>query len=316
MSSRDDDILDFDFVDEDDEGATREAQRRDEPAPPSRSGGGGDGPRGPRRPSLPERPGGWTPLLRLVGVVALAILVVILLVVLVQGCSSNQKRDSYSSYMTAIGGVGSSSAKIGVSLSELLTTPGLKQTALETKLTGLIQQQKLGLSDAEALDPPGPVHAANENALRALQLRVNGMQALLATFKATKTSDSASEAGTQLAADAKRLTASDVVWADLFQALAKPGARIRGSDGRHRARERLRDERRALQRELDECRLAARPRRVDRRNAVGAARDEHHGRYRATGGRGQPVAPALAVDGDDDPGLDGARVRGIRAEQR
>jgi CARDB len=220
LSSRDDDILDFDFVDEDDEGATREAQRRDDPAPSGRPGGG-DGPRGPRRPSLPERPGGWTPLLRLIGVVALAILAVILLVVLVQGCSSNQKRDSYSSYMTDIGAVGSSSAKIGVSLSELLTTPGLKQTVLETKLNGLIQQQKLGLADAEGLDPPGPVHAANENALRALQLRVNGMQKMLATFIATKTSDSAADAGAELAADAKRLTASDVVWADLFQAVAK-----------------------------------------------------------------------------------------------
>jgi hypothetical protein len=221
LSSRDDDILDFDFFDEDDGGATRETQRWDDPAPPRRPGGGDDGPRGPRRPSLPHRPGGWTPLLRLVGVVALAILVIVLLVVFVQGCSSSNKDERYSAYMTDIGAVGTSSQRIGASLTELLTTPGLKQAELETKLNGLIQQQRLGLTDAQALDPPGPVRAANENAVRALQLRVNGMQAMLRTFQATKTSDSASEAGAQLAVDARRLTASDVVWADLFQALAK-----------------------------------------------------------------------------------------------
>ena len=74
MTVHDDDILDFDFVDDE----TREI------APPSRTGGrppgggpqggGGGGPRGPQI----RAPHGITPLLRLAGLVALAILVIVL----------------------------------------------------------------------------------------------------------------------------------------------------------------------------------------------------------------------------------------------
>ena len=115
MSSHDDDdILDFDFFDED---ATREAQGA------TTSGKASGGPArggGPRRPPF-RAPHGLTPLLRLVGLVAFAILVIVLLVVWVQGCSSDRKRNDYSNAMTEIGGIGSNSAKIGGSLAELLT---------------------------------------------------------------------------------------------------------------------------------------------------------------------------------------------------
>ena len=120
MSTHDDDILDFDFFDETRLARTsrteRDAGRRRRPP----RGGGG-----PRRPQL-RAPHGLTPILRLVGLVAFAILIVVLLVVWAQGCSSDQQRDAYRSYMTDIGSIGNDSAKIGVDLAELLTTPGLE----------------------------------------------------------------------------------------------------------------------------------------------------------------------------------------------
>ncbi len=216
MSVHDDDILDFDFVDDD-------TQER----PPVRTGGtggrGGDGPgsRPPRPPSrLRSGPHALTPLLRLIGLVAFAIILVVLLVVWVQGCSSDKQRDEYNSYMTDIGEVGTDSAKIGESLATLLTTPGLKQASLEKELTGLISQQQQGVERARQIDPPGPLTPAQEHAIEALQLRVSGMQKLQQTFKQTASSTDASAAGLALAAQATRLEASDVVWADLFQATA------------------------------------------------------------------------------------------------
>ena len=103
MTVHDDDILDFDFVDDE----TREL------APPSRRGGrppGGTGPRGggPRRPLGP--PHGIMPLLRLAGLVALAILVVVLLAVWVQGCAGQDEESAYGDYLAGIGDVGSVSA--------------------------------------------------------------------------------------------------------------------------------------------------------------------------------------------------------------
>ncbi len=168
-------------------------------------------------------PHGITPILRLIGLVAFAILIVVLLVVWGQGCSSDKKRNDYSSAMTDIGAIGANSAKIGSDLAELLTTPGLKQADLETQLGGLIQQQQQDVVQAQGVDVPGPLRPATDHAVEALELRVGGMQGLLDTFKATKADDSkdAIPAGEKLAAQARRLDASDVVWQVLFRAPAQ-----------------------------------------------------------------------------------------------
>ena len=223
MSSHDDDILDFDFFEDDatreTQGSERSGSERANPAP--RQGGGGGG-GGPKRPRL-QAPHGLTPILRLVGLVAFAILIVVLLVLWGQGCSSDKKRNSYSNAATGIGAIGTSSAKIGSDLAELLTTPGLKQAELETKLGGLIQQQQQGVEQAQALDVPGPMRPATDHAIEALQLRVGGMQGMLETFVSTKADDSANAtgAGEKLSAQARRLDASDVVWQYLFRVPAQ-----------------------------------------------------------------------------------------------
>jgi hypothetical protein len=216
-SHDDDDILDFEFFEDDATSETPGADRAGAPARPSGDGGGG-----PRRPQF-RTPQGITPILRLVGFVAFAILIIVLLVVWGQGCSSDKQRNDYAGAMTEIGAIGSNSAKIGNDLAELLTTPGLKQAELETKLGGLIQQQQQDVERAQGLDVPGPLRPATDHAVEALQLRVGGMQGLLETFKATKDDDSknATAAGEKLAAQARRLEASDVVWQYLFRVPAQ-----------------------------------------------------------------------------------------------
>ena len=216
MTAHDDDILDFDFVDDE----TREL------APTSRSGEqrppGGSPPRGPGGPRRPQfrPPHGVTPLLRLAGFVAFAILVVVLLAVWVQGCAGEDAEAADADYMADIGAVGRDSQKIGTDLATLLTTPGLAQAELETRLGGLIQQQQLDVTRAEDIDPPGPLTPPHDSAIEALEFRVSGLQGLLDTFRATKDGEDATAAGQQLSGQAKRLEASDVVWRDLFQAAA------------------------------------------------------------------------------------------------
>ncbi len=217
MSSHDDDNLDFDFFDD----ATHEspgAARGETSA--RQSGGGGGG--GPRRPQF-HAPHGVTPILRLIGFVAFAILIVVLLVLWAQGCSSDKKRNDYSDAMTQLGTIGTNSAKIGSSLAELLTTPGLKQAELETSLQGLIDRQQQDVENASNVDVPGPLRPSTDHAVEALGLRVSGMQGLLDTFKATKDDDSknATTAGEKLAEQARLLDASDVVWQTLFRVPAQ-----------------------------------------------------------------------------------------------
>jgi len=213
VSTHDDDILDFDFFDEEEPPGGEERTERG-PGPPRDRG-----PRPPRRRMRP--PGNLTPLLRLVALIALAILVVVLLAVWVEGCSSNQKHDRYASYMAQIGSIGSASASLGDRLATTLTQPGLKQEDLDAKLGGFVQQAESQAQKATDLRPPGPLHDANDGAVEALQFRVSGLKGLQKTFQETANAKDATTAGQQLAAPAQRLTASDVVWSDRFQGVAQ-----------------------------------------------------------------------------------------------
>ena len=163
MSTRDEDILDFDFFEEEDAPAWEEPEGF-EPVPPSeraRRGGGGSRFGGSRN---------LTPLLRLIGLIALAILVVVLLVVWVEGCTADAKRDRNETYLAEIGAIGNASARLGQQVSTLLTTPGLNQEDLDAKLGGYAQTADNQVQRAEDLDPPGPMVGPNTGAVESLQL--------------------------------------------------------------------------------------------------------------------------------------------------
>jgi hypothetical protein len=175
--------------------------------------------------------GGLTPLLRLVGLIAFAILLVVLLVLWAQGCSNDHQRGAYQSYMRDAGTAGADSAKIGGQLAELLTTPGLKEADMVSRLGGLIQQQQQDVAQAQKLHPPGPVRAEHDHAVEALQFRVSGMQGLLKAFEATAKSSDSVAAGQLLSGQAQRLLASDVIWSDLFKAPAEKELKARSVSG-------------------------------------------------------------------------------------
>jgi hypothetical protein len=212
LSTRDDDILDFDFFDEEE--------------PPSWEEPAGHGP-GPPRDRTPRgrgprfrAPGNLTPLLRLIALIALAILIVVLLVVWVEGCTADAKRDRYASYLTEIGAIGNASARLGQEVNTLLLTPGLNQEDLDAKLGGFAQTAETQVQRAESLDPPGPLVGPTEGAIESLQYRVNGLEGLQKAFQQTVDETEAAVAGEQLAAQTRRLLASDIIWTDSFQASA------------------------------------------------------------------------------------------------
>jgi len=222
MSTRDDDILDFDFFDEE------EPPTWDEPgeAPSQKTAPGGR--RGGPRFRAPRNA---TPLLRLIALVALGILVVVILVVWVEGCTSSAKRDRYADYFAEIGAVGNASAKLGEQLGTLLTTPGLKQEDLDAKLGGFVQTAENQVERAKELDPPGAMVGPNAGAVEALQYRVNGLTGLQRAFQETADETDATVAGEQLLEPAKRFEASDIIWTDSFQVPAEAVLKDEGIEG-------------------------------------------------------------------------------------
>jgi hypothetical protein len=214
MTTRDEDILDFDFFGED------EPPSWDEPSEPPPGPPRDRPPRGPRRPRF-RSPGNLTPLLRLVGLISLAILIVVLLVVWVEGCATDRKRERYSDYMTEVAGVGNRSAQLGQDLATTLTTPALKLEDLDATLGGYVQSAENQVAQAQDIDAPGPLYNAHLGVIEALNYRANGLRGLKTTFQETADADDATVAGQQLAAQMSRFLASDIIWADSFKARAE-----------------------------------------------------------------------------------------------
>ena len=145
MTTRDEDILDFDFFGDEEPPSWEEPEERPGPPrdrPPRR--------RGPRF----RGPGNFTPLLRLVALISLAILIVVLLAVWVEGCATNQKRENYQDYMTEIGEVGNASARLGRELAATLTAPAPKLEDLDAQLGGFIQRAENQVANAEDIGAP------------------------------------------------------------------------------------------------------------------------------------------------------------------
>ena len=213
MSTRDDDILDFDFFDEEEAPTWQEPEGYESQSPPDRGRRGrGSGFRPPRN---------LTPLLRLIGLIALAILVVVLLVVWVEGCTEEAKLDRNRTYLADIGAIGNASARLGQQVATTLTTPGLNQEDLDAKLGGYVQTAENQTQQAEALNTPGAMEVPNAGAVEALRYRANGLRGLQAAFKETADETDASVAGEALLDQTRRLLASDVIWTDSFQEPAK-----------------------------------------------------------------------------------------------
>ena len=222
MSSRDDDI-EFDFFE--DEPATTEAQTGGSRVRLPGRGGRGTG---IRRPAGPPR--GLTPLLRLLALIAIIVAVLVFFGLLIQSCASTSKHDTYKNYMGKVGLVARSSSSNGAELANALTTPGSKFADIESKLSGLAEQERQTVNVASNLTAPGPLRPEQENLVEALQLRVNGIQGLADAFRRTSGSKSSTDAAL-LATPAQRLLASDVMWADLFLEPAKAEMKRQGVTG-------------------------------------------------------------------------------------
>ncbi len=224
MSTRDDDILDFDFFDEEDAPSWEEPEAIEIQPTPVERGRRGRGSRfGPPR--------NLTPLLRLIGLIALAILVVVLLLVWVEGCTTDAKRDRNSTYLADIGAIGNASARLGQQVGTLLTTPGLNAEDLDAKLGGYVQTAETQTQRADGLNAPGAMVVPNQGAVEALRYRANGLRGLQAAFKDAADETDASVAGELLLAQTRRLLASDVIWTDSFQEPAKAVLDDEGIEG-------------------------------------------------------------------------------------
>jgi hypothetical protein len=204
MTERDSDI-EFDFFDEPETEEATDRVRTPRRPPPG----------GPRRPV--RTPQGLIPMLRLAGLIAFLILAAVLLVVGIRSCASSSKHDKYDAYLQDVRSIAQRSDQIGKLLNQSLSATGIKETDLESKISGLAVQQQQVVAQATQLNPPGPLRVEHTHLIEVLELRASGLSRLADAFRLTATAKDANTSGRLIANQARLLAASDVNWDFYFR---------------------------------------------------------------------------------------------------
>jgi hypothetical protein len=223
--------IEFDFFDEPETAEAPPRQRRlprlDRPR--------GSGPRPPRPPRPPMRaPTGLVPLARLVGLIAIAIAIVIGFVFWVGACQGKSKHDEYASYMNKVRTLAQGSTRLGTEFAAKLVDGTLKESDLATALQQYAQQEQQAYDQAQQIRPPGPLLQIHQQLVDSLELRAKGLAGLgeaLATASTAKTSTATTAAIDALTARGTLLSASDVVWDELYRTPATQTLRDNGVTG-------------------------------------------------------------------------------------
>jgi CARDB len=195
--------IEFDFFDE---SPTAEASPSE--APPRRRR---------RLPTRPPSPPGGPGLYRLGLLIAGAIILAVILILAVNSCRASQKEAEYEDYMSDVTAIVAESQELGEQLNTRLNTPGIKLEDLRGAVEGLRRQQEQLLSRAQELQPPGPLVEQQQSLIEAMQFRVSGLAGLARGFAQAAQTENQDQASNDLAGQASRLVASDVLYADLFQ---------------------------------------------------------------------------------------------------
>jgi hypothetical protein len=227
MSTNDDDNIEFAFFDEPE--TVEATQRRRLPRLELPGGRGGGGERPPRPPM--RTPTGLVPLARLVGLIAIAIVIVVGLVFWVGSCQGKNKQGEYQNYVTQVKAIANADTALGKEFAnELLASP-LKQSDLETKLETYAQQEQQAFQQAQQIRPPGPLRAIHQNLIDAIELRAKGLTDLGDTLAQSSATKNQTDTAAKLTSAGELLTASDVVWAQLYLAPATQQLKDQGVTG-------------------------------------------------------------------------------------
>jgi hypothetical protein len=217
MSGYEDDNIEFDFFDEPE---TEEAPRPRRRPRRERSG----------PPRTPGPPTGIVPLARLVGLIAIAIAIVVAFVFWVGACQGKSTHDQYASYATKVKTVAASSTALGREFASKLVSGGLKQSELDQSLQQYAQQEQQEYDQAQQIHAPGPLRQVHQQLIDAIELRAKGLAAL-GQVLTQWTSKNTSATIDALAAQADLLTASDVVWEQLYRLPATQQLKTEGVTG-------------------------------------------------------------------------------------
>jgi hypothetical protein len=167
------------------------------------------------------------------------IVLVILALLGIRSCQISQRNSSLKSYANNVSSLIQGSSTISQNFFRLLT--GAKSSSstagassVQSQLNAASDQARTQLRQAQRLDVPGEVSAAQQDVLLALRMRVDGMANVASNIQQALTSSR--DAINAIAAEMARLYASDAVYKDyaapeIASALHSAGIAVGGSNG-------------------------------------------------------------------------------------
>ena len=165
--------------------------------------------------------------------IAIAIVIVVGLVFWVDSCQGKSKQAEYKSCADKVRVIAAADARLGKEFANQFLAPGLKQSTFENQLQQYAQQEQQSLTQAQQIRPPGPLRAIHQNVIDAIELRVKALGAMADTLALPAAVSSKNQPATtaKLTGDGQVLTASDVVWAQLYQQAATQQLKQQGVTG-------------------------------------------------------------------------------------
>ena len=222
----DGDDIEFEFFDDP---PTREAtpsELTETRSPPVESNEPAEGSRPKARV---RRPVGGSPGIRIALIVGAVVLLVIVIVLAVGACGGDDSE--FSEYLGNVDEVASASQAIGEETTAALLARGVLPSELAAELDGFRSRQDQQLQLSVEMTVPGDLLDAHRGLVEAMQLRVSGLGGLSQAFSQLSDAATDQEAGDVLAEQGSRLTASDVVYEDLFQAPTRSELAAKGVTG-------------------------------------------------------------------------------------
>ena len=158
--------------------------------------------------------GGTSPTLRLALLIAGIVLVAIIVAIAITSCGGGKKVE-FEGYFDSVSAIAVVSDGLGEDTTTVLFSRALP-SQLQAQLQGIADQQQQLTERTLVLEVPTDLTEQHKSLLTTMQLRTNGLRGLSSAFGQLGELGSDEEAGAVLAAQGSRLTASDVVYADLF----------------------------------------------------------------------------------------------------
>jgi len=167
------------------------------------------------KPKVRRADGGTSPTLRLALLIAGLVVLAIVIVIAITSCGGGKKGE-FEKYLGDVTLLAVESDAIGEQTNTVLFSRAIP-SELRAQLQGLGTQQKQITERTLQLEVPSDLTEQHESLVTTMQLRTNGLNGLSQAFGQLGDLGSDEAAGLVLAQQARRLTASDVVYADLFE---------------------------------------------------------------------------------------------------